>query len=37
MDLRPLLGDLFEKRNIYLGVVSGHVDAAVTKDEAGLL
>jgi len=37
MYLRPRLSDLFEKRDIYLGVISGHVDAAVTKDEAGLL
>src|SRR5215472_1761770 len=35
--LRPRLSNLFQESDIHLGVVSGHVDAAVTKDKAGLL
>src|SRR4029077_7139821 len=37
LHLRPRLGDLLEQRDIRLGVVGGHINAAVTEDEACLI
>ena len=37
LHLRPRLSDLLKQRDIRLGVVGGHIDAAVTEDEACLI
>src|SRR6184192_1609370 len=37
LHLRPRLSDLLEQRDIRLGVVGGHINAAVTEDEARLI
>src|SRR5438477_12937944 len=37
LHLRPRLSDLLEQRDIRLGVVGGHINAAVTEDEACLI
>src|ERR1039457_5414209 len=34
---RPRLSDLLEQRDIRLGVIGGHINAAVTEDEACLI
>jgi hypothetical protein len=37
LHLRPRLSDLLKQRDIRLGVVGGHINAAVTEDEACLI
>src|SRR5438067_11863628 len=37
LHLRPRLSDLLEQRDIRLGIVGGHINAAVTEDEACLI
>src|SRR6266496_3291971 len=37
LHLRPRLSDLLKQRDIRLGVVGGHINTAVTEDEACLI